>query len=78
QFYLNKTPHRLEFVGDGEAAVSSFKAGDYDLVLMDVQMPVMDGLAATRLIRQWESEVGRRPAVIFALTASALRTDAVH
>ena len=47
----------------------------YDLVLMDRQMPVMDGLTATRKIRAWEMENGRKPTPVFALTASALKGD---
>jgi CheY-like chemotaxis protein len=46
--------------------------GQYDLVLMDMQMPVMDGYTATKAIRKWEDENGRKPSVILALTAHAL------
>jgi response regulator RpfG family c-di-GMP phosphodiesterase len=52
-----------------------FKAGNYDLVLMDRQMPVMDGLTATRAIRAWEQGNDRPPTPIIALTASALKGD---
>jgi CheY-like chemotaxis protein len=52
-----------------------FKAGHYDLVLMDRQMPLMDGLTATRTIRAWEQTNGRSPTPIIALTASALKGD---
>src|SRR5450432_4699236 len=52
-----------------------FAAGHYDLVLMDRQMPVMDGLTATRKIRAWEQANGRPPTPIIALTASALKGD---
>ena len=52
-----------------------FKAGHYDLVLMDRQMPVMDGLTATRTIRAWEQANDRPPTPIIALTASALKGD---
>jgi DNA-binding response OmpR family regulator len=52
-----------------------FRAAKYDLVLMDRQMPVMDGLEATRIIRAWEDLNGRNPTPIIALTASALKGD---
>src|SRR5450432_4900956 len=52
-----------------------FAAGHFDLVLMDRQMPVMDGLTATRTIRAWEQANGRPPTPIIALTASALKGD---
>ncbi|MEI9891715.1 MAG: PAS domain S-box protein [Caulobacteraceae bacterium] len=56
-------------------ACSMFTQGHYDLVLMDRQMPVMDGLTATRTIRAWEKARVRRPTPIIALTASALKGD---
>jgi response regulator RpfG family c-di-GMP phosphodiesterase len=52
-----------------------FEAGLYDLVLMDRQMPIMDGLTATRTIRAWEQANDRPPTPIIALTASALKGD---
>src|SRR6266478_4779613 len=52
-----------------------FVEGKYDLVLMDVQMPVIDGLTATRMIREWETIQGRRRTPIAALTASVLEQD---
>jgi CheY-like chemotaxis protein len=47
----------------------------YDVVLMDVQMPVMDGYTATRKIREWEGEHHRKPTPVLALTAHALKED---
>lgn len=70
--YLKNTECSLDVADNGEAAVEKCKAVAYDLVLMDMQMPVMDGLTATRLIRSWESENGRLPTPIVALTAHAL------
>lgn len=61
----------------GEAALEAFGAGAFDLVLMDLQMPGMDGYETTRRIRAWEHSQGRRVAVpIVALTANALAGDA--
>ena len=73
--YLQGTPYRVEVAEDGAAAYEQFTAGHYDLVLMDRQMPVMDGLTATRAIRAWEQANHRPPTPIIALTASALKGD---
>lgn len=54
---------------NGVEALNALQSGDYHLVLMDVQMPVMDGLAATREIRRLEAETGRRTPIV-ALTAN--------
>ena len=75
QAYLKQTPHRLDIAENGEVACEKFKSGRYDLILMDMQMPVMDGYAATRAIRQWKHEHGRPPITIIALTAHALKGD---
>jgi CheY-like chemotaxis protein len=73
--YLEDTPYQVEIAENGAIACEMFIAGNYDLVLMDRQMPVMDGLTATRQIRAWERANGRpasaRPTPIIALTASA-------
>src|SRR5476651_323633 len=73
--YLEDTPYRVEIAETGAIACEMFVAGHYDLVLMDRQMPVMDGLTATRKIRAWEQANGRPPTPIIALTASALKGD---
>jgi len=75
QAYLKKTPHHLDIADNGAIAVAKVRARSYDLVLMDMQMPVMDGYTATRAIRKWEQEVGRLPTPIIALTAHALKGD---
>ena len=77
---LVRLGHRPTIAGNGEAAVESWVAAraagaPYDLVLMDVQMPVMDGLEATRRIRAAEAEAGDKPARIVALTANAYPED---
>jgi CheY-like chemotaxis protein len=61
-----------DVVGDGRAAVDAIGAGEYDVVLMDVQMPEMDGLEATRQVRsRWPD----RPIRIIGLTANAMAGD---
>jgi len=59
-------------VENGEEAVAEAAAGDFDLILMDMQMPVMDGLEAVRRIRDEERAAGRQRATIYMLTANAL------
>jgi CheY-like chemotaxis protein len=73
--YLQDTPYLIEVAENGAAAYEKFIAGRYDLVLMDRQMPVMDGLTATRAIRTWEKVNHRTLTPIIALTASALKGD---
>ncbi len=60
---------------NGREALEAVMEDDYDLVLMDIGMPEMDGYAATRAIRKWEIEQGRRRMPIVALTAHSLRED---
>ncbi|WP_459873953.1 PAS domain-containing hybrid sensor histidine kinase/response regulator, partial [Endothiovibrio diazotrophicus] len=78
QSYLKRFPCRLNFATNGEEAVAKFKADRYDLVLMDMQMPVMDGYTATRRIRQWERERGEAATPVIALTAHAFSEDVQH
>lgn len=73
--YLRDTPYRVDVAENGAVACEKFAAGAYDLVLMDRQMPVMDGLTATRAIREWETQNHRAPTPIIALTAAALKGD---
>ncbi|HKW99402.1 MAG TPA: ATP-binding protein [Bryobacteraceae bacterium] len=73
--YLKDLGYQLDFAENGQIAVGKFCSGAYDLVLMDLQMPVMDGYAATRRIRGWEEEQHCAPAPVIALTASALETE---
>jgi CheY-like chemotaxis protein len=59
-------------VDDGQAALDAWEAQDWDLILMDMQMPVMDGLTATQHIRARERDKGLRRTPIIALTADAM------
>jgi signal transduction histidine kinase/ActR/RegA family two-component response regulator len=66
--------HLIEHAGNGVEAVEEWSQGDYDIIFMDVQMPVMDGLEATRLIRSRE-DGSRRRVHICAMTANAMKED---
>jgi PAS domain S-box-containing protein len=70
--YFKKLPYDINDAENGAVAVEKFKTDTYDVVLMDIEMPVMDGYMATRAIRAIESESGRRRVPIIALTASVL------
>jgi PAS domain S-box-containing protein len=72
QAYLGNGSLSLHFASNGMEAVQKRKKSHYDLVLMDVQMPVMDGYTATREIRAWEQAQALAPIPIVALTAHAL------
>jgi PAS domain S-box-containing protein len=69
---LTKRGHTLQTACDGEKAVRMSAEQRYDVILMDVQMPMMDGLAATRAIREREQANGAQPVPIVAMTASVL------
>ena len=74
--YLKSGAYEVDPAVNGEEAVKKYQGGQYDLVLMDIQMPVMDGYAATMAIRQWEQQQAMRRTPIIALTAYALKEDA--
>ena len=70
---LNNLGHRVETARDGREALDLFAAHPWDLVLMDIHMPVMSGLDATRYIRQQEAPGRHTP--IIAITAGAMEAD---
>lgn len=71
---LQKLGCVVELAENGQQALEKLERASYDIVLMDMQMPVMDGLTATRLLRQREQQTGHHQVVI-ALTANAMQTD---
>jgi len=75
--YLKKTPYSLDEAENGRLAYERFIEKKYDVVLMDIQMPVLDGYTAVRMMRDWEKDHDHHRTPIIALTASAL-DDAVR
>ena len=76
QVVLAKAGHEVVWVRDGEQALSASDRQRFDAILMDVHMPNLDGLAATRAIRAREESRGQGRTHIIALTASAMKEDA--
>ncbi|CAA6677322.1 MULTISPECIES: response regulator [unclassified Lentimonas] len=72
---LEKLGHQVVVVADGKQAVDLVLSKQFDCVLMDVQMPVMDGSEATREIRRFEADQGRPSVFIVAMTAHAMKGD---
>ena len=73
--FLKKFPIEIDEAENGRIAVDRFTSNRYDLVLMDMQMPIMDGYTATRTIREWEKNNDRDETPILALTAYAMKED---
>jgi CheY-like chemotaxis protein len=79
-FNLQKFNHHVDLAENGKAAVEKFKDKTYDLILMDVQMPIMDGYEATEIIRRLEKEKNTKNSLalhtpIIAMTANAMKED---
>ncbi len=72
QSYLEGFPYKIDCCDDGLSAVEKFKQTHYDLILMDIRMPILDGLGATRQIRAWELAQNWPPTPIIALSADGL------
>ncbi len=71
---LQKRGHEVAVVKDGLEAVKAYESSEFDVVLMDIQMPIMDGFQAAALIRERQAATGRRVPII-ALTAHAMKGD---
>jgi two-component system sensor histidine kinase/response regulator len=72
---LEKHGHSVTVAGNGREALEALSKDAYDVVLMDVQMPEMDGLEATAVIRERDKETGEHIPIV-ALTAHAMKGDA--
>ncbi|MFZ2854015.1 MAG: response regulator [Rhodocyclaceae bacterium] len=72
---LQRQGHRVDVANNGQEALAALARCDYDLVLMDCRMPVMDGFTATRAIRDGEAGVEKRNIPIVAMTADAMEGD---
>lgn len=75
QEFLKGAQFKLTFTENGKAAVETARGQGFDLILMDIQMPVMDGLTATKLIREAEVQAGLAPIPILALTGNTRKAD---
>ena len=76
QLFLKAMPHKIDYAENGVVAVQKAITQEYDLILMDINMPIMGGIEATKAIREWEEKQNdgkRQPMPIVALTANALK-----
>lgn len=74
-FYLDAMNLEYDIAADGIEAIEHFKNSDYDIILMDENMPNMNGIEATKIIRSIEENQGLKPIIIVAVTANALSGD---
>lgn len=75
QLMLGKMSHNTRSVYNGKEGVDAVKRSNFDIVFMDIQMPLMDGLSATQAIREWEKINKINPTVIIAMTANNQEED---
>jgi PAS domain S-box-containing protein len=73
--FLQKSQHKIQTARDGQEAVDAYNNGSFDLIFMDMMMPIMDGYEATRQIRAIEKNSGKQQVPIVALTANAMKDD---
>jgi signal transduction histidine kinase/CheY-like chemotaxis protein len=74
-YFLEEGGYTYDVAVNGEEAFTKFKHGKYDLILMDVQMPVMNGYHSTKLIREYERENNLKRTPVIGMTANALEGD---
>src|SRR5690606_28940672 len=75
QLLLQRAGHQVISARDGQEAVAMYQQHQPELVLMDIQMPLLDGLGACQQIRAWEQQQGLPSTPVIALTASVLEED---
>ncbi len=75
QALIDTSAFAMTIAENGEEVVALYKAESFDIVLMDISMPLMDGMQATALIRAFELETGKDRTPIIALTAHAMAGD---
>jgi hypothetical protein len=72
---LEQAGHQVTTADDGQAGLTLWQQRRFDAVLMDIQMPVLDGLSATREMREIERQQGLRRTLVIAMTANAMSGD---
>lgn len=76
QLHLEKLGHTVETAANGKIALEMFTKNNYDLIFMDIQMPIMDGIESSKKIREFEKDIETKtPIPIIALTANAMKGD---
>lgn len=73
--YLQSKGFNVSIANNGEEATEKALAQDFDVILMDIQMPILDGISATRLIRKSHNNIGKKCVPIIGMTASAMKED---
>jgi len=74
---LKRQNHNVDIAENGQIGLDLYIQNDYDVILMDIQMPVMNGIEATEKIRQYEANTGKK-VIIIAVTAYSLEKDKIR